>query len=315
VNSRVVPAAPIDPAHELPRDVPVPATLFSDLSQLAKTRLTALVVLTTLAGYMLANRGPLDGWRLFNTLLGTTLVALCSSILNQAFERDTDALMRRTELRPLVTRRLPLRATVSSGLLLGTLGLVDLAVFVNNIATVLTALTLAVYVLAYTPLKRITALNTLVGAIPGALPPLIGATAVRGDFSMEGWCLFAILAVWQLPHFYAIAWLYRDDYRAASLRMVSVPDTSGKTTAWHALASALVLLPVSLLPVWVGFASLVYGGCATVLSLFFILVAFRFVRRPERRQARALFLTSIIYLPLILAALALDIPVRAWLGR
>lgn len=314
MNSRAVPT-PIEPADDLPRDVPAPATLYSDLSQLAKTRLTAMVILTTFAGYMLANRGPVDGWRLFNTLLGTTLVALCSSIMNQAFERDTDALMRRTELRPLVTRRLPFRATVSCGLLLGTVGLVDLAVFVNNITTVLTALTLAVYVLIYTPLKRITVLNTLVGAIPGALPPLIGATAARGDFNAEGWCLFAILAVWQLPHFYAIAWLYREDFRSASLRMVSVPDRSGKTTAWHALISALILLPVSLLPVWAGFASLVYGGCATALSFFFIFVAFRFVRKPERRQARTLFLTSIIYLPLILAALALDIPVRSWLGR
>jgi protoheme IX farnesyltransferase len=315
VNSRVAPAAGIDSTRELPRDAAPEPTLLSDLSQLAKTRLTALVVLTTLAGYGLANRGPIDGWRLFNTLLGTTLVALCSSILNQAFERDTDALMRRTELRPLVTGRLPFKATVGTGLLLGTLGLVELAVFVNNIATVLTALTLAVYVLAYTPLKRLTALNTLVGAIPGALPPLIGATAARGHFSAEGWCLFAILAVWQLPHFYAIAWLYREDYRAASLRMVSVADPSGKTTAWHALVSALVLLPVSLLPALLGLASLAYGFCALVLSLAFIAAAVRFVRHPERREARSLFLMSIAYLPLILAALALDIPLREFLGK
>jgi len=315
VNLRAAPLAPLDPARDLPRDVAPEPTLLSDLSQLAKTRLTALVLLTTLAGYLLANRGPLDGWRLFHTLLGTTLVALCSSILNQAFERDTDALMRRTELRPLVTRRLPLKATVTSGLLLGTLGLIELAVFVNSIATVLTALTLAVYVLAYTPLKRVTALNTLVGAIPGALPPLIGATAARGHFSTEGWCLFAILGVWQLPHFYAIAWLYRDDYRAASLRMVSVGDVSGKSTARHALVSALVLLPVSLLPYAFGLASVVYAGCAAVLSFAFIVAAWRFVQRPERRPARALFLMSITYLPLILAALALDVPVRAWLAH
>ncbi len=315
MNLRVAPLAPIEPAQDVPRDVAPEPTLLSDLSQLAKTRLTAMVLLTTLAGYLLASRGPLDGWRLVNTLLGTTLVALCSSILNQAFERDTDALMRRTELRPFVTRRLPLRATVTSGLLLGTLGLVDLAVFVNNIATVLTALTLAIYVLAYTPLKRVTALNTLVGAIPGALPPLIGATAARGHFNAEGWCLFAILAVWQLPHFYAIAWLYRDDYRAASLRMVSVGDLSGKSTAWHALVSALVLLPVSLLPFVLGLASIVYAVCATALSLAFILAAIRFVRKPERPAARALFLASITYLPLLLAALALDVPVRAWLAH
>jgi heme o synthase len=315
LNSRA-PAAPLEPVETEPRDIAPPAaTLLSDLSQLAKTRLTALVVLTTLAGYLLANRGSLDGWRLFNTLLGTTLVALCSSILNQAFERDTDALMRRTELRPLVTGRLPLRATVTSGLLLGTAGLVELAVFVNSVATVLTALTLAVYVLAYTPLKRLTALNTLVGAIPGALPPLIGATAARGHPGAEGWSLFALLAVWQLPHFYAIAWLYRDDYRAASLRMVSVPDRSGKSTAWHALISALVLLPVSLLPVWFHIAGIFYGVCALLLGLIFIIGAARFVRDPERRPARRLFFISIIYLPLILAALAVDLPVRTWLGH
>jgi protoheme IX farnesyltransferase len=319
LNSPVVPASPLDPIEPVLDPPPsasiVQGTLASDLSQLAKTRLTALVVLTTLAGYALASRGQFDWLRLFHTLLGTTLVAICSSILNQAFERDTDALMRRTELRPLVTRRLPLRATVSSGLLIGTVGLVELAVFVNSITTVLTALTLAVYVLAYTPLKRLTALNTLVGAIPGALPPLIGATAARGHFNAEGWCLFAILAVWQLPHFYAIAWLYRDDYRAAGLRMVSVADLSGRKTAWHGLISALVLLPVSLMPVWVGFASWFYGACALTLSSAFIWAAIRFVQRPERREARTLFLSSIIYLPLILAALALDIPLRGFLGH
>lgn len=314
MSTPAVPATPLDPLGDTPSASVVQGTLASDLSQLAKTRLTALVVLTTLAGYALASRGSFDWIRLFHTLLGTTLVAICSSILNQAFERDTDALMRRTELRPLVTRRLPLRATVSSGLLLGTLGLAELAYFVNSITTVLTALTLAVYVLAYTPLKRLTALNTLVGAIPGALPPLIGATAARGHFNAEGWCLFAILAIWQLPHFYAIAWLYRDDYGAAGLRMVSVADASGRKTAWHALVSALFLLPVSLLPVWLGLASWFYGTCAFFLSFAFIVLAIRFVRKPERHQARMLFLASIVYLPLILAALALDIPVRGFFG-
>jgi protoheme IX farnesyltransferase len=290
-------------------------SLASDLSQLSKTRLTTLVVLTTLAGYALASRGAFDWARLFHTLLGTTLVAVCSSILNQALERDTDALMRRTEQRPLVTRRLPLGGTVAGGLILGSLGLLELAVFVNSLTTLLTVLTLAVYVLAYTPLKRLTPLNTLVGAIPGALPPLIGATAARGHFNVEGWSLFAILALWQLPHFYAIAWLYREDYRAAGLRMVSVNDPTGRRTAWHAFVSALVLFPVSLLPVWLGPAGIFYGVSATVLSLVFLLAAVRFVRQPDRPHARALFLTSIIYLPLILVVLALDIPARALLGR
>jgi len=316
VNPPLAPAPPpiLDELPPLPT-VQSQYSLASDLSQLTKTRLTTLVLLTTLAGYGLASRGAFDWVRLFHTLLGTTLVAICSSILNQAIERDTDALMRRTERRPLVTRRLPLWGTVVSGLCLGALGLLELALFVNSVTTVLTALTLAVYVLVYTPLKRITPLNTLVGAIPGALPPLIGATAARGHFSSEGWTLFAILALWQLPHFYAIAWLYREDYRSAGLRMVSVEDASGRRTAWHALISALALFPVSLLPAWIGHAGLFYAVAATLLSLFFIGAAARFVQRPDRVCARTLFLTSIAYLPLILGALALDIPVRALIGK
>ena len=314
MNPPLASATPLEPLRDQPEPtVQGEYSLASDLSQLTKTRLTTLVVLTTLGGYALASRGQFDWVRLFHTLLGTTLVAICSSILNQALERDTDALMHRTEHRPLVTRRLPLRGTVTSGLLLGTLGLVELAVFVNSITTVLTALTLAVYVLAYTPLKRLTTLNTLIGAIPGALPPLIGATAARGHFNTEGWTLFAILAMWQLPHFYAIAWLYREDYGAAGLRMVSVGDTTGRRTAWHALISAVILFPVSLLPSWIGSSGLFYTICATILSLIFIVAAIRFVQRPDRPSARALFLISIIYLPLILGALAFDIPIRAWI--
>ena len=316
MNPPLAPVAPLEPLGQssLPT-VEEPSSLASDLSQLAKTRLTLLVLLTTLAGYALASRGPFDWVRLFHTLLGTTLVAVCSSILNQAMERNTDALMRRTQQRPLVTRRLPLAATVAGGLLLGALGLVELTIFVNSLAASLTALTLAVYILAYTPLKRFSTLNTLVGAIPGALPPLIGATAARGHFTVEGWTLFALLGLWQLPHFYAIAWLYREDYRAAGLRMVSVDDATGRRTGWHALVSALLLFPISLLPFWLWPTGVFYAACATVLWLTFIVAAFRFVQQPDRPHARTLFLTSIIYLPLILSALALDIPVRSWLGR
>ncbi len=215
--------------------VPRPCSLASDLSELTKARLTFFSLLTTLAGYGLAGRGAFDWVKLFHVLVGTALVAVCSSILNQALERDTDALMSRTQLRPFVTRRLPLAATIWTGLVLGAIGLAELAWFVGSMTTFLAALTLVVYVLVYTPLKRITSLNTLVGAIPGALPPLIGATAARGHFNAEGWALFAILAVWQLPHFYAIAWRYRDDYRAANLRMVSVNDETGRCTGLHAL--------------------------------------------------------------------------------
>jgi heme o synthase len=302
------PRLPSDPAqsvHEF--------SLASDLSELTKARLTVMVLLTTLAGYCLTSRGAFDWARLGHTLLGTALVAICSSILNQALERDTDALMRRTQVRPFVTRRLPLTETIIAGLVLGALGLAELAYFVNGLTTLLSVLTLVIYVFAYTPLKRISEINTLVGAIPGALPPLIGATAALGKFSVEGWTLFAILACWQLPHFYAIAWMYKDDYRGAGLRMVSTDDPNGRRTGIHAVVSALVLLPVSLLPAWIGHSGLFYAVVAGFLSLVFIAAAIRFARQPDRPRARTLFLTSIIYLPLILTALALDIPITSYL--
>ncbi|MCE0499481.1 MAG: heme o synthase [Methylacidiphilales bacterium] len=289
-------------------------SLASDLSELTKARLTMMVLLTTLTGFGLASRGAFDWTKLFHTLLGTALVAVCSSILNQALERDTDALMRRTQARPFVTRRLPLREIVLAGFVLGALGLAELAWFVNGLTTLLAGLALASYVLLYTPLKRRTEFNTLVGTIPGALPPLIGATAVTGHFSVEGWTLFALLTFWQLPHFYAIAWLLRDDYQAGGLKMVSTDDATGARTGWHALVSALVLLPVSLLPSWVGPAGIFYGIVAGLLSLGFIAVAVYFARQPNHARARILFLVSIGYLPLVLAALAIDIPIKNWLG-
>jgi protoheme IX farnesyltransferase len=149
-------------------------------------------------------------------------------------------------------------------------------------------------------------LNTLVGAIPGALPPLLGATAAQGRLNVEGWTLFALLACWQLPHFYAIAWLYREDYRAAGLRMVSVGDVSGRRTGGHAVVSAAVLLPVSLLPCFLASSGLFYGAAALLLSILFLALALRFARQPSRPTARGLFFASIIYLPLLLIALVVD---------
>ncbi len=286
------------------------ASLATAFSELTKARLTVMVLLTTLTGFFLASRGAFDWARLANTLVGTALVAICSSILNQALERKTDALMRRTELRPFVTRRLPLTPTVVAGLVLGAIGLAELAWFVNGLTAVVALVTLVIYVVVYTPMKRFTILNTLMGAIPGALPPLIGATAARGDFCVEGWTLFALLACWQLPHFYAIAWLYRDDYRAAGLRMVSVDDPTGARTGVHAVLSALVLVPVSLLPVWLGPSGWWYAGAAVVLGAGFVWLAIRFARNPDRPTARGLFLASITYLPLMLIALVVDGVVR-----
>ncbi len=308
-------AASVSPAPASPlgqRRLPATAelSLASDLSELTKARLTVMVLLTTLAGFCLAHRGAFSWLTLLHTLLGTALVAICSSILNQAFERDTDAHMTRTQERPFVTHRLPLRETILVGCGLGAIGLAELAWFVNGLTALLAALTLIIYAFIYTPLKRVSEINTLVGALPGALPPLLGATAATGHFSVEGWTLFALLACWQLPHFYAIAWMYKDDYRVAGLRMVSTDDATGRRTATHAVVSALVLLPVSLLPAIIGHSGIFYAVVATILSLIFIAMAVRFARQPDRPHARALFLTSIIYLPLILIALALDIPLR-----
>jgi protoheme IX farnesyltransferase len=299
-----------EPALDAPRAAGHELSLAGDLSELTKARLTVMVLLTTLAGFCLAHHGAFSWVTLLHTLLGTALVAVCSSVLNQAFERRTDALMARTQARPFVTRRLPLRETIVAGCVLGALGLAELYYFVNALTALLSALTLIIYAFVYTPLKRVSEINTLVGAIPGALPPLIGATAATGSLNVEGWTLFALLACWQLPHFYAIAWMYRDDYRAAGLRMVSTDDATGRRTAWHAVVSALVLLPVSLLPAIVGHSGIFYAVVAAILSLAFVVMAVRFARQPDRAHARSLFLTSIIYLPLILTALALDIPLR-----
>ncbi len=311
MNSGVVPLASpgasalsASPAREF--------SLASDLAELTKARLTVMVLLTTLAGFCLAHHGAFSWLTLFHTLFGTALVAVCSSIINQALERDTDARMARTQTRPFVTKRLPLRETILAGCALGAIGLAELAWFVNGLTALLSALTLVIYAFIYTPLKRVSEFNTLVGAIPGALPPLIGATAATGGFNVEGWTLFALLACWQLPHFYAIAWMYRDDYRVAGLRMVSTEDATGRRTGAYAVVSALVLLPVSLLPSVIGHSGIFYAIVASILSLVFVAMAIRFAREPDRPRARALFLTSILYLPLILTALALDIPMRNW---
>jgi len=310
---RVLPITPLVSSPPMPA-VSDEASLGTAFSELTKARLTFMVLLTTMTGFFFASQGPLAGARLLHTLVGTALVAICSSILNQALERRTDALMRRTELRPFVTRRLPLTETVLGGLVLGAMGLAELAWFVNGLTAALAALTLVIYVIVYTPLKRLTPHNTLIGAIPGALPPLLGATAARGHFSVEGWTLFALLGLWQLPHFYAIAYLYREDYQSAGLRMVSVNDPTGKRTGLHAVISSLVLFPISLLPTLIGPSSLVYGGIAALLSAGFILFACRFAQNPDRLSARRLFLFSIIYLPLILIALTMDISLhRLWL--
>jgi protoheme IX farnesyltransferase len=309
-------AASLPRASETTLTAPLAAnhehSLASDLSELTKARLTVMVLLTTLAGFCLAHHGAISWMTLFHTLLGTALVAVCSSIFNQALERDTDALMSRTQTRPFVTRSLPLRETIVAGCVLGAMGLAELAWFVNGLTALLSAITLVTYAFIYTPLKRVSEINTLVGAIPGALPPLIGATAATGSLNSAGWSLFALLACWQLPHFYAIAWMYRDDYRHAGLRMVSTDDATGRRTAVHAVVSAAILLPVSWLPYLTGNSGVLYAAVATLAGLVFLAAAIRFGGHADRPHARKLFFTSIIYLPVILIALAVDVSLGNW---
>lgn len=285
--------------------IPRPAwgALLSDLAELTKARLSFLVLITTLVGFLLAWRGPMDYVLLSATLVGTALCAAGAAALNQWWERDLDALMKRTCTRPLPGKRLHPSDALLSGILCAMLGLATLAAFTNVRATFLAFATIAIYVLVYTPLKRITSLNTLVGAVPGALPPLIGWVAARGTYNLEGCLLFAILWFWQMPHFLAIAWMYREDYANAGCVMLTGNDPSGAMTARQALLYTMCLVLVSLLPALMGFNSIWAFFGALLLGGIFMVTAVKFLKARERGTARTLFLISIAYLPVLLALL------------
>jgi heme o synthase len=277
--------------------------VFADLT---KARLTALVLLTTLVGFYLGWRGPMDYLLMFNALAATALVASGAAALNQLLEREYDAKMRRTQNRPLPSGRLQPTTVMLFGGITSVAGLVYLALAVNLLTSVLGAVTLISYVFIYTPLKRVTWVNTLVGAIPGALPPLMGWTAARNELSGEGWTLFAILAFWQLPHFFAIAWMYRDEYARAGFVMLPNVDADGSRTAQQSVSNTLALLLASLFPFVWHISGQFYLVSAIVLGAGFLFCAIRFARQMTHARARQLFLASIIYLPLLLAALVLD---------
>jgi protoheme IX farnesyltransferase len=277
--------------------------VFSDL---AKARLTFLVLLTTLVGFYLGYRGPVDYLRMLHLLLGTALVAGGASALNQLLEREYDARMRRTQTRPLPSGRLEPQTVLIIGAVASATGLIYLAFAVNLLTSVVGAATLFSYLFVYTPLKRVTWLNTAVGAVPGALPPLMGWTAARNELSVEGWTLFAILAFWQLPHFLAIAWIYREDYARAGFKMLPVVDPEGHRTGRQAVSHTLGLLPVSLCPFLLHLTGPVYLTGATLLGLIFLWFAIQFARQLSTARARQLFFVSILYLPLLLAVMVLD---------
>lgn len=279
------------------------STLLSDLGELSKARLSFLVLMTTLVGFLMGWRGPMDYTILLATLLGTALSAAGASALNQWIERDLDSLMSRTADRPLPAARIhPSDALIFALLCCGS-GVALLALLVNPLTASLALLTIVTYAVIYTPLKRVTELNTLIGAVPGALPPLIGWTAATGHTDLGGWVLFLILWFWQMPHFLAIAWLYRDQYSAAGFKMLSARDLEGWSTGWQALIYSAALLAVSLLPGIIGMATPYYFFAALALGAAMLFLSFDFLRLRTMSAARRLFFASIIYLPFLLGVL------------
>jgi len=281
-----------------------------DFVSLTKPRLNLLVLLTTLGGLYIASPTGVATTLLLHTMIGTALVAGGAAALNQVWERDTDRLMRRTSQRPLASRRLQALEGAWFGSALGAAGLLELVFAVNITAAWVAAVTIISYVLFYTPLKTRSSLSTLVGAVPGALPPVIGWAAATGRIELPAIVLFGIVFFWQMPHFLAIAWIHRADYARAGIPLLPVLEPDGRRTGRQALQYALALGPVSLMPVLVGIAGAVYAAVAVVLWGAMLRVTTRFARDRSNEHARALFVFSLAYLSLLWLALVID---RLWL--
>jgi heme o synthase len=277
----------------------------ADLAELVKARLTLLVLLTTAVGFYLGAESPIDYMALFHVVFGTAAAAAGAAALNQWWERRADALMRRTKTRPIPAGRMPPTQALGLGAVLSVFGIGYLAIVCNVLSAALTAITIAIYIFAYTPLKRASTANTAVGAIPGAIPPMIGWAAARGSIGAGAWSLFAIVFLWQLPHFFAIAWMYREDYSRAGFRMISSDDRSGERSASQSVFFCILLLVIAGLPAFLGITTFVYLAAELMLGSLFIAVAMRFLRIRTASAARLLFIASITYLPLLLAALVL----------
>lgn len=277
-----------------------------DYITLTKPRLNSEAILTAMAGYYLGNFGPLNWPNLLITLLGTTGVAAGCGALNQWLEADADSKMTRTRKRPLPAGRIPARDAFWFGLTLSVMGLAILYLKVNVLTAFLGLSALVSYVVFYTPLKKISSLCTVVGAVPGALPPMMGWTAAQDRVGLEGWTLFAVLFLWQMPHFLAIAWMYREDYARAGFPMLPVLDPEGTSTGLMAVAYAVALWPVSLLPYYFHMAGRVYFFTALVLGLVLIYYSALLALRRNMRHARGLFWCSITYLPILFLVMALD---------
>jgi protoheme IX farnesyltransferase len=278
----------------------------ADYVVLAKPELTLLSVLTSLGGAYLAAQGFVPYVAMVHTLIGTTLVGAGAGALNQYIERDADALMRRTENRPLPTGRIQAREALLFGISASILGVLQLALLTHPLAGALAAATLVTYLFLYTPLKRVTPFATIVGGLPGALPPLIGWAAVTGELPIGAWSLFFILFFWQMPHFLSLAWMYRKDYARAGYRTLTVIDPTGQAAARQILIYTLALIPAALALTLLKVLGPLYSLGALILSVGFLLQAIRLYRDRSNANARKLFYGSLVYLSILIGLMILD---------
>src|SRR6267154_2068723 len=284
------------------------STTLSDYWALTKPEVNLLILITTAVGFYFGcgnEARPLSFISLFNTLLGTLLVASGAGTLNQYIERQFDAQMRRTARRPLAAGRLKAAAALWFGIALSAIGCIYLATAVNVLASLLALLTLLSYLFLYTPLKQKTPMCVLVGALPGAVPPLIGWAGASGKLSFEAWVLYAMLFLWQFPHFTAIAWMYREDYARAGYLVLPFGIRRGPFMVWQSLVAPLALIPLSLTPTFLGHAGLIYLIGALLLGSGFFYYGARLALRRSNVIARRLLFASIIYLPLVFALMLL----------
>jgi len=288
--------------------------LIKDYIALTKPRITWLILMSTGVGYFFgAQKGSLGwtGWHfvtLIHTIIGTGLIASGTAALNQWYEREADAKMRRTQARPLPAGRLDARNALVFAIAISAAGFGELWFGANPLAAMLGLITLLTYLFVYTPLKQRSPHSTTIGAIPGAMPPLIGFAAANGALTWDAWVLFAILFLWQFPHFYAIAWMYKDDYARAGIRMLPVVEPDGKSTAGRILMYSIALIPISLMPKFFAMAGNIYLYGAIALGLAFLYYGLRIRWDRTRQQARRVLLASVVYLPVLFSLMLFDRP-------
>ena len=298
------------PAAVLPQsgaaDFAAPA--LRDYFELTKPRITLLVVISTAVGYCFGLGAHVNVIALLNVLLSTAMLAAGTATLNQWYERDIDAKMNRTKIRPIPSGSISAGRALVFGVALCVLALIDLATFTNFLAASLGFLTSFIYLFVYTPLKRRGPSCTTVGAVPGAMPPLIGFAAASGHLTAEAWILFGMIFLWQFPHFHAIAWIYREDYARGDIKMLAVVQPNGKALSRQILLTLCLLIPITIAPVFFAMAGTIYAIAALLLGIGFLVIGWEMCLHRDYAHARRLLLTSVIYLPLLFAFLVLDNP-------